>query len=60
MEAPTRSITVGLSKRPKGGNYSAMPYVDVPAFFSELSGKAPATGRSALLFQMLTAARSGE
>lgn len=60
MEAPTRSITVGLSKQAKGGNYAAMPYADVPACFAALKAKAPATGRSALLFQILTAARSGE
>lgn len=60
MEAPTRSITVGLSKRPEGGNYASMPYADVPAYVAKLKGKAPATGRSALLFQILTAARSGE
>ena len=60
MEAPSRSITIGLSKQSKGGNYAAMPYADVPEFVAALEAKAPATGRSALLFQILTAARSGE
>jgi integrase len=60
MEAPTRSITVGLSKPVKGGNYASMPYADLPAYFASLQSKAPAIGRSALLFQILTAARSGE
>ncbi|WP_260598841.1 tyrosine-type recombinase/integrase [Sphingomonas endolithica] len=59
-EAPTKSVTVGLSKQAKGGNYAAMPYPDVPAFVAELRSKAATTGRNALLFQILTAARSGE
>ena len=59
-EAPGRSVTVGLPRQPKGGNYDAMPYVDVPAFVAKLKSEAPTTGRLALLFQILTAARPGE
>jgi integrase len=59
-EAPGRSVTVGLPRQPKGGNFDAMPYADVPAFVAELEGKPPTQGRRALLFQILTAARPGE
>lgn len=59
-EAPRRSVTVGLAKQGRGGNYASMPYADVPAFVAELRMKAPSKGRNALLFQILTAARSGE
>ena len=38
-EAPGKSVTVGLPRQPRGGNYSAMPYVDVPAFVSELANR---------------------
>lgn len=59
-EAPSRSITVGLPRQPKGGNYKAMPYGEVPAFVAKLRADAPTTGKRALLFQILTAARPGE
>ena len=59
-EAPGRSITVGLSKQPAGKNFKAMPYAAVPAFARTLREKAATTGRQALLFQILTAARPGE
>jgi integrase len=59
-EAPRKSVTVGLSKQAKGGNYAAMPYADVPAFAKELREKVPSVGRDALLFQILTAGRTGE
>lgn len=59
-EAPGRSVTVGLPRQPKGGNFEAMPYADVPGLTAQLKGKAPTIGRQALLFQMLTAARPGE
>lgn len=59
-EVPTRSVTVGLPRQPKGGNFDAMPYADVPALVADLEGSAPTIGRQALLFQILTAARPGE
>jgi integrase len=59
-EAPGRSVSVGLPRQPKGSNYEAMPYTDVPAFVAKLMAAAPTTGRHALLFQILTAARPGE
>lgn len=59
-EAPGKSVTVGLPRQPQGGNYSAMPYADVPAFVAYISEKVPTNGRLALLFQIYTAARPGE
>ncbi len=59
-EAPGKSVTVGLPRQPKGGNYVAMPYADVPAFVAKLAAETPTSGRQALLFQIFTAARPGE
>jgi len=59
-EAPGKSVTMGLAKGNKGGNYAAMPYVDVPAFANELRASPESLGRLALLFTIYTAARSGE
>jgi integrase len=58
--APTISPRHSLGKQPRAGNFSAMPYVDVPAFVAELRVKPMTTGRLALIFTILTAARSGE
>lgn len=59
-ESPGRSVTIGLPRQPKGGNYSAMPYAEVPAFVMKLHSDVPTVGKQALLFQILTAARPGE
>lgn len=59
-EAPTKSVTTGLPKQPKGGNFEAMPFADVPAFAASLVGSAQTTGREALLHLILTGARNGE
>jgi len=59
-ETPARSVTVGLSRQPRGGNFSAMPYADVPGFIATLQGEVATVGRLALLFTILTAARGGE
>lgn len=55
-----KEISDGLAKQPKGGNYAAMPYSEIPAFVADQLGKAETAGRLALLFTILTAARSGE
>jgi hypothetical protein len=47
-------------KQPKGGNFAAMPYADVPAFMAKLRDGDASVGRLALQFLILTAARSGE
>jgi integrase len=59
-EAPVRSVTMGLGKRAASTNLAAMPYADVPAFIADLSAKEDTMGRLALLFVILTGARSGE
>lgn len=59
-EAPSKAISVGLPRQPKGKNYVAMPYSDVPAFVQRLRTEAPTQGRRALLLLILTAARPGE
>lgn len=59
-EAPSKSVTVGLPRQPQGGNYLAMPYVDVPTFITKLRRKVPTIGRQALELHILTAARPGE
>lgn len=58
--APTISPRASLGKQPRSGNFPAMPYADVPAFVANLRGKGASVGRLALLFTILTAARSGE
>lgn len=58
--APTISPRASLGKQPRSGNFAAMPYADVPQFAAELRAKQVSAGRLALLFTILTAARSGE
>lgn len=55
-----RELSNGLSKQKTGGNFKAMAYCEVPAFFADQLAKDHATGRMALLFAILTASRSGE
>ena len=59
-EAPRKSLSTILAAQPAGGHMEAMPYADVPRFFAGQSEKADTMGRLALLFVILTAARSGE
>lgn len=59
-EAPGRSVSAGLPRQPKGGNYRAMPYADVPAFVGKIAAQHGSLGRNALLLQIYTAARPGE
>jgi integrase len=60
-EAPMRAVNQLMRgiKQPRGGNFAAMPYKDVPAFMAALRD-GYSTGRLALQFLILTAARSGE
>ena len=55
-----KEIGRGLAKHGKGGNFAAMPYKDVPVFVATQSALPATVGRLALLFAILTAARSGE
>ena len=54
-------ISKGLPKQPKRDNHlKAMDYELVPAFMAEVRAANETVGRLALLFTILTAARSGE
>lgn len=61
-EAPLRalSLLMGGLKQPAGAHFAAMPYADVPAFAANLRAAGESVGRLALMFLVLTAARSGE
>lgn len=55
-----RELRAGLAKQPRGGNFAAVPFAEVPAFVADQLAKEPATSRLAMLFAVLTGARSGE
>ena len=61
-EAPMRAVNQLMRgiKQPKGTNFAAMPYGDLPAFCRKLGAAEPSVGRLALRFLILTVARSGE
>lgn len=61
-EAPVRALNqlLGGLKQPRGRNFAAMPYRDLPKFMAELRAGEFSIGRLALQFLILTAARSGE
>ncbi len=51
---------MGLAKQPDEKHFAAMPCDDVPTFFSSQWAEPETSARMALLFTILTAARSGE
>lgn len=53
-------VSKGLAKQTREGNFAAMPYTQVPTFVSGLRALPLSKGRQALIFTILTAARSGE
>jgi integrase len=55
-----KDISDGLARQPKGGNFAAMSYSDVPGFVANQLAREETSGRLALIFTILTAARSGE
>lgn len=55
-----KDLSGGLGRQPTGGNFEAMPYADVPAFLADQLGQPETASRLALIFTILTAARSGE
>jgi len=61
-EAPMRAVNQLMRgiKQPKAGNFAAMPYKDLPAFMVALRDGGLSSGRLALQFLILTAARPGE
>jgi integrase len=61
-ETPMRALNqlMGGLRQPRSKSFAAMPYRQLPVFFSTLTGKETTSGRLALQFLILTAARSGE
>jgi integrase len=55
-----RELRTGLPKQARGGNFAAMPFAEVPGFFADQLSKGATASRQALLFAILTSARSGE
>ena len=55
-----REMRSGLSKQVRGGNFAAMPFAEVPGFVADQLALPNSSSRAALLFAILTAARSGE
>ena len=55
-----RELRGGLARQARGRNFAAMPFADLPGFVADQLAKEPATSRMAMLFAILTGARSGE
>ena len=55
-----RELRTGLAKQPRGGNFAAVPFVQVPDFVADQLTKEAGASRMALLFVILTGARTGE
>ena len=55
-----RELRSGLAKQGKGGNFAAIPFTAIPAFVADQLAKEAGASRMAMLFAILTAARSGE
>lgn len=55
-----RELRTGLSKQARGGNFAAMRFAEVPEFVAGELGKEWTASRTAMLFAILTGARSGE
>lgn len=55
-----KEVRKGLAKHSRAGHFAAMPFKELPAFFAELPTGKQTSGRLALAFAILTAARSGE
>lgn len=56
----SREMRSGLSKQARGSNFAAIPFAEVPAFVADQLALPEATSRMAMLFAILTGARSGE
>jgi integrase len=55
-----RELRAVLPRQPAGSNFAALPFAEVPEFFEDQLDKELTSSRGALLFAVLTAARSGE
>ncbi|NYF30740.1 site-specific integrase [Sphingopyxis sp. JAI108] len=58
--APREQVRALTGKAKKGGNFPAMPYEDLPAYWTQLTSARETIGRLALLFLIATGARSVE
>src|SRR3546814_21187732 len=58
--APREQVRALSGKAKKGGNFPAMPYDDVPGYWTHLLGERETVGRLALLFLIATGASSAE
>lgn len=59
--APTADeLRRGLAKQPRSKGFAAVPYAEIPELFASELDKDNSSARLALLFTILTAARSGE
>jgi len=58
--APRDGLRPLLARQAEAGNFSSMPYQELPAFVAKLDDATDTVGRFALLFTIYTAARSGE
>lgn len=59
-EAPRKAVGSLTGKTKKGGNFPAMPYADVPAYYRSLAESTPTKGRLGLMLAIATVARSIE
>lgn len=61
-EAPMRAVNTLLRgiKQPKGKNFEAMPYKAIPTFIEGLNQSGQSVTHLALIYLIMTAARSGE
>lgn len=57
---PPEEVRRGLAKQPRSKGFAAVPYSEVPALLAGELAKEPTSARLALIFTILTAARSGE
>lgn len=55
-----RELRSGLAKQTGGKNFASLHFVEVPGFFASELGKGATASRYAVLFAILTGARSGE
>lgn len=55
-----RELRTGLAKQPRGGSFAAVPFAAVPDFVAGQLSKEAGASRMAMLFTILTGARSGE
>jgi integrase len=57
---PPEEVRRGLAKQPRSKGFAAVPYCEVPALIAGELAKEQTSARLALIFTILTAARSGE